>query len=310
MHHKYYFLILPYTRLELPGWGTLLNLLKIQSFHNKDERFKSLPTKIIRGKLHGYKMKLDLSDWCQRMTYFLGRYYELEVQQLLSEILSNDDRFIDIGANIGMISLCAAGLVGKNGEVECFEPNPDCVAVIQENINLNGLTNITIHPVGLSDQRGELNLNLANTHTGTATFADIGNPEKSYKVEVLIGDDVLLTNKKKIKLIKIDVEGFELHVLKGLKRTLDIFHPFLITEFVESHFQRANTTGREIKNFLFENGYTPYGITKRRKLFSSQFVLVPIKKTSECDFANDLLWIHQESFISKNIERHISKLLE
>lgn len=310
MHHKFYFLLLPITRLELPCWGTLLNFFKIITYHNKDVRFKALPTKIIRGKLHGYKMKLDLSDWCQRMTYFLGRYYELEVQQLLSVLLSKDDRFIDIGANIGMISLYAARLVGKHGQVECFEPNPDCVKIIRENISLNELNNIAIYPVGLSDEKGEMILNLETTHTGSATLAKIKNPERSYRVEVIIGDDALLTNKNIIKLIKMDVEGFEFHVLKGLKRILDTFHPYLITEFIESHFQRANTTGEEIKNFLTELGYTPYAITKKRKLFGSQFELMPTKKISGRDFANNFLWVHKETCIKKNLERHIQKLLE
>lgn len=228
------------------------------------------------------------------------------VQQLLSAILGKGDRFIDIGANIGMISLCAVRLVGERGEVECFEPNPDCVAKIRENISLNGLTNITIHPVGLSDERGKMTLNLATTHTGTATFASIENPERSYSVEVLIGDDVLLSNKNIIKLIKIDVEGFELHVLKGLKRTLDTFKPFLITEFLESHFQRANTSGKEIKNYLTGKGYIPYSISSQRGLLGVQLKLVPIKDSAESDLSNDILWIHRETSISKNLKNHIS----
>ncbi len=213
--------------------------------------------KIIRGKLHGYWMELDLSDWSERYTYFLGRNYELEVQQLLSKILEPGDRFIDVGANIGMISLHAAHLVTEIGKVDCFEPNPECVQAIKANLARNGVKHVKVFPVGLSDSNGVLQLNLTSLHTGTATMAPVEGVTKSFEVQVLIGDDVVLSDSRRVKLIKIDVEGFELHVLRGLKRSLEIYQPMLITEFVESHFQRAGTSSAEITEFLTGIGYKP-----------------------------------------------------
>ena len=138
-------LLLPITRLELPGWGRLCSAVGL--FRYDDDHWRTAPVKIIRGKLHGYRMRLRLSDWSDRMTFFLGRYYDLPTQLLMSICLRPGDRFIDIGANIGMISLLAARLVGPSGRVDSVEPNPKCIEIFREHIALNPIGNIHIHPV-------------------------------------------------------------------------------------------------------------------------------------------------------------------
>ena len=305
MYPKWTFLLLPYARLELPGWGKLLRLAKVSVSIN-DRRWSNAPIKTIRGKLHGYWMKLDLSDWSERYTYFLGRYYELEVQQLLSAILKPGDRFVDVGANIGMITLHAARLVTESGKVDCFEPNPDCVQSIRDTLARNNLKHVNVYPVGLSDRTGLLQLNLTSSHTGTATLAPVPGVTKSFDVQTLIGDDVLLADPQRMKLIKIDVEGFELHVLKGLKRALEMFQPLVITEFVEPHFQRAGTSSAEILGFLAGLGYRPYGISARRKWTRYRLQLVPLTdRFNERGDINDILWVHAQNPCGTCIDRYV-----
>ena len=304
MYPKWTLLLLPYTRLELPGWGKLLRIAKVIG-PISNSRWKNAPKKMIRGKVHGYWMILDLSDWSERFTYFLGRYYELEIQQLLSAILDPGDRFIDVGANIGMISLLAAHLVTETGKVDSFEPNPECVQAINNNLEINGIKHVNVYPVGLSDSNGIVRLNLTSLHTGTATMAHVDGVTKSFEVQVLLGDDVVVSDSKQVKLIKIDVEGFELHVLKGLKQTLQMFHPLLITEFVESQFQRAETSGAEIMSFLTEIGYKPYGISMKRKWMRYHFQLIPVLDRFNDRGVRDILWVHTQNPFGNNIENHI-----
>ena len=292
MYLKLWLLWLPYTRLELPGWG---KLKFIRSFD--DNRWSNAPTKLTKGKLHGYWMKLDLSDWSQRMTYFLGRYYELGVQQLLNVLLVPGDRFIDIGANIGMITLHAAHLVTEKGQVDCFEPNPECVEAIKGNLKLNNIKHVTVYPVGLSDSSGTLQLNLSSSHTGTATLVKIDNAIETFDVQIVVGDEIISPDSCRIKLIKIDVEGFELHVLKGLKKTLDNSKPLLITEFVESHFQRAGTSSKEIETFLKGIGYMPYGIATQRKWMRHSLKLIALDNLSNTPEIEDIFWMHSENSV-------------
>ena len=61
---------------------------------NDDLRWAQAPIVTLRGKNHGYQMRLDLSDWSQRLTYFLGRYYELGVQRVLDVTLKPGARFV------------------------------------------------------------------------------------------------------------------------------------------------------------------------------------------------------------------------
>lgn len=300
MRMEWTFFLLPYTRLELPGWGKLLRFANV-AVPIDDTLWNEAPKKIIRGKLHGYWMQLDLADWSERYTYFLGRYYELEVQQLLSEILKPGDRFVDVGGNIGMITLCAAHLVTEKGRVDCFEPNPECVQSINDSLARNDIKHVKVFPVGLSDSDGVLQLNLTSLHTGTATMAPVEGISKSFAVQVLVGDDVVLSDPMRVKLIKIDVEGFELHVLKGLKRSLEIHQPMLIIEFVESHFRRAGTSGEEITKFLTEIGYQPYGISSKRKWMKYRLKLVPIMDQLNDGEVRDILWVHAQNSFNKEL---------
>jgi FkbM family methyltransferase len=259
------FLVLPYTRAELPGWGYLL---KVAGFgaalggpHTMPESFKALPPAMVRGKLHGFTMKLDRSDWAQACTYFLGRYYELGVQRVLNQLLREGDVFVDVGA-IGMVALHARFLVGATGRVICFEPNPACAASIVEHAAINRLLNIDVRRSALSDVAGTLALNLPSEHTGTATLAEINDPVRCIDVLVQVGDDELRGIVPRV--IKIDVEGYEMQVLRGLAGTLSEHKPYLVTELIDEYLVRAGSSVSEVAAFLLNLGYKPFGIATRR----------------------------------------------
>ena len=78
----------------------------------------------------------------------------------MTQLLKPDDRFVDIGANIGMLTLKGASLVGKLGRVDSFEPNPNCCKRIRENLELNKINNVYLHEVGLSDKTDTLKLSI------------------------------------------------------------------------------------------------------------------------------------------------------
>jgi FkbM family methyltransferase len=293
MHPRLTFLLLPYTRAELPAWGKLMKWMVIgpRGSPAKPE-WQTLPAVIVRGKCHGYLMKLDRSDWAQRFTYFLGRYYELGVQRVMDVLLRPGDSFVDIGANIGMITLHARHLVGAAGRIECFEPNPECVEAIREHLRINGIENAIVHPCALSDSNGSLLLKLTSDHTGTATLAEVGSDAvRSMTVDVRIGDEMIGTVPR---LIKIDVEGFELQVLRGLRHTLSKYKPFLLTELSESLFARAGTSVAEVAGFLFDLGYAAFGIGTARKIFRHELVLSPLAPDGDFSSFTDVLWAPPE----------------
>ncbi len=281
---------LPYTRRELPGWGALLRRLHVLG-NRFDDDWQGSPTVLLRGKSHGFLMHLDLSDWAQRMTYFLGRHYELPVQRALDVILREGDHFVDIGANIGMISLHARSLIGSAGRIDCFEPIPDCAAALREHFRINGIQNATVHDCALSDQPGRQQISITSAHTGTATLAavDIAELRRAFWVDVRVGDDCIDDS---VDLIKIDVEGFELRVLKGLERVLATAQPFLITELIESQLVHAGTSVDEVADFLMCRGYAAYGLGCQRRLLRHQLRLLPmVRGNRNSGGIQDVLWV-------------------
>lgn len=293
MHPRLSFLALPLTRAEVPKWPKVIEMVSA----DWDERLKGAwreHAKVVaRGKRHRQLMNLDLADWSDRMTFFLGRYYELGVLETLDLLLRRGDRFVDIGANIGMITLHARSLVGDDGRIDCFEPNPDCVAAIRANLALNAITNVVIHPCGLADHAGPMNLHLTSEHSGTATLADPGDDTvREFSVDVQIGDEVL---QEPPRAIKIDVEGFELQVLRGLRRTLADSAPFVITEVIESQLARAGASTSDLIELFVGQGYRAFGIgLVRNNRFRHHMVLNPIDSVADFAPFKDILWSHRD----------------
>ena len=113
----------PYVRRELPGWGKVLSLV---AGYQRDWMWQGAPEKIVTGKLHGYKMHLALDGWwADRSTYFLDRWYDLETQLVLRDLVKPGSTVVDVGANRGMFALTASHTVGPTLAVlSVLEPNP------------------------------------------------------------------------------------------------------------------------------------------------------------------------------------------
>lgn len=294
------FLILPYIRLELPGWGKLLEILRISYIY--EELWKDAPTKTIRGKMHGYVMNLDLSNWSERLTYFIGRFYELPLQLIIKNYLKPGDVFVDIGANIGMITLTAAKYVGENGIVHSFEPNPEAYEKLNEVVTINQLKQVKLYQLGLSNQNTELTLSMITEHTGMGTFASVAekdqhNVTKKYKLPVYCGDEVLIDKLSENCLIKIDVEGFEPYVIEGLSGTIERYLPAIVTEAVKSHLQRVGYTLDDFYGKLKAYGYKPFQIGAKRNYFLVDTLRLK-EITTDYPERADIIWLHRDNKIS------------
>ncbi len=293
------FLVRPYFLSELPGWGRLWRALGISGLDNTDPRWRQAPSRTIRGKLHGLRMKLELSDDVDRSTYFLGRYYDLEIQLMLDALLRSGDTFIDIGANIGNHVLHAAARVGSTGRVIAFEPQPACCQRLRENVEVNGLTNVELHEMALSDEPGELTLKVLGGGTIMATFA--ADPEvdtwvrQEIVVPVGVGDEQIPETLAGRVVVKIDVEGFELFVARGLVETIARHRPFILIEFEPRYFERAGVKQQDVLDFFQQRGYRAYDIALRKSLLSrGRLKLTPVDTLAELaalEGTIDLLWV-------------------
>lgn len=137
--------------------------------------------------------------------------------------------FLDVGANVGKYTLRAAILVGESGKIVAIEPNKDNFRVLVKNIELNKLRNCIPFNMAASSTDGEVTLFLGPNSARHSIVQDFG--KGSYKIRTRALDNVLNeTGIEKVDIIKIDVEGAELEVLKGLNMTLKKENPLIIIE--------------------------------------------------------------------------------
>ncbi|TAL20123.1 MAG: FkbM family methyltransferase [Aquabacterium sp.] len=164
---------------------------------------------------------------------------------------------LDVGGNIGNHSMYFARRFRK---VIAFEPNPPVAKIFEANCLLNGIRNVELIQVGLGEQPARLTfVSNAGDNIGGSGF--IGGSARESDGEVIElpierGDDVLAQRQlgARVGLLKIDVEGFELFALRGLRDTLVRDQPFVL---FESH-GNSDSGGKAVMNFLRECGYRQF----------------------------------------------------
>jgi FkbM family methyltransferase len=279
----------PYIGRELPGWGRLYSAFV--GDYRADHKWAWLGTRWVRGKLHGYEMQLDLGHWSNRQTFFLRRLYDLPTQLILKKLLKAGDIFVDIGANQGGMSLLACRLVGPTGGVISFEPNPRPREIFRANIERNVISNISLLPFGLGDRDGTLQLTVPRINSGEGSFGKSNYKPEDIDVvqcDIRCGDEIL--SETTPALIKIDVEGFELHVLKGLNATISRTHPPIIMEMISGHLTNCGTKLEDLVSFMISHRYQPFGAGLQRSWFRHDLKLSKISFGSNIEA--DVLWIH------------------
>lgn len=135
--------------------------------------------------------------------------------------LDSDDCFYDIGAGFGLYSVFLSKSIGEKGRIIAFEPQLDVYGRLLENLRLNEIHNVQAFRVALSDSAGE---GAIQTHDGSAgrIVSEGGrSPLPREHIHIVQGDDFISRQALSLpKLVKIDVEGHEYAVIKGLTRTL------------------------------------------------------------------------------------------
>lgn len=148
--------------------------------------------------------------------------YQAPAMHVIESSLRKGDTFLDIGSNIGLISLLAAATVGPTGKVCAFEPEPDTFAVLTRNIEINAFDNIQTNNYALGSNQGKENIFRELHNRAAASLVGprgntIGGKEVLIKtLDAFVNDNITGL----VRMIKINVQGWELEVLKGAKTFL------------------------------------------------------------------------------------------
>ena len=210
--------------------------------------------RIITDTKHGFLMALDDMDLIQRIILFEGEY-EPEVTELLRASFCPSDVFYDIGANIGYYS-CLAAATGVETIVS-VEPDPINIAVLSLNMALNGFDaqRLLVVDAALSDVSG--NATFYRSHVANTGMSGLNSRHSvaSFKVNVKTLDELLLELKGQFPtVLKIDVEGWELNVLRGAERLLKETPPKLI--IFEAQPDLLDGTEKPLPSYFSKLGYS------------------------------------------------------
>lgn len=197
------------------------------------------------------------------VTILRTREWQPEIWHAMAPELTEGSVFLDVGAHIGYFSLKGAVAVGKSGRVIAFEPNPETLALLRDNVAASNAGNVTVEPIACADRDQMLTLYAAGIiNTGMSSLArdnanvTIEGP-KPYTVRGRPIDDVVRElNLSRVDAIKIDVEGAELLVLRGTVNTLKRFHPKLVIELVPEQLASFKATPDEVRALIRGAGYT------------------------------------------------------
>ncbi len=246
--------------------------------NNKDAKLKTL-FRLVWWKVNQIFFKLpvivDLKPGVKYIAYpdssfgglvvytRLPEYYEMKY---FDSIIQPSDIVIDIGVHMGDYSLLAASRI-NTGHVLSFEPSREALRVFNLNITINKYEEkITVYPVVASAQNGYVDF-VDNTRSEISHIQFERSLEKTSKTKTVKIDDILSKKTyKKVKIAKIDVEGAELFVLRGMEKSLSghVIEQILVE--INSDCKNYGFTPEETINYLRSFGYKLYFFAENGKL--------------------------------------------
>ncbi|MCA0431405.1 MAG: FkbM family methyltransferase [Bacteroidetes bacterium] len=203
----------------------------------------------------GINLKLDIHDYVGHYHYFGLKDIE---QTNLMRLIKPGDFVIDIGTNYGTTLLQFANLIGVNGKTFGFEPDPINFEICNQNIQLNHFTNLSVENIGLGNKEAEVNLVVdVDSNRGGNRISENIIGKESYQIKIVKFDNWVLDKMlNKINLIKIDVEGYEMEVLKGAENSIKKYKPILFIELDDNNLKQQNSSAKEVISYLISLNYS------------------------------------------------------
>ena len=158
--------------------------------------------------------------------------YSIKEKLLLNQVLHNGDSVIEVGANIGALTIPISKMIGDKGKIYAIEPIRISFQTLCGNVSINSCTNAYCYQYGISDKKQTLKTKAIN-HNSILNYGNIEIeklPEGNEIIEVTTLDNLLFKEIENLRLIKIDVEGMEIEVIWGADKIIKRFRPILYVE--------------------------------------------------------------------------------
>ena len=229
----------------------------------KDYSLSNLQTDY--AEVFGNKLFLSKKGLALSISHY-GTYEELE-SKIMEEKIEMGNIVVDVGANIGLHTLNMARIVGNTGQVFAFEPDPSNFEILKKNVKINNYKNIILEQKAVGDKHGRTTLYQSDHPGKHRIFPQTEQAKGQVQVELTNLDNYFDFDMiDKINFIKIDVEGMEFGVLKGMKNILKNNKNIkILFEFVPKDTMEAGFIPIELLNYLTSNGFKLYCMDEKTK---------------------------------------------
>jgi FkbM family methyltransferase len=212
----------------------------------------------------GLRLRCDLRDELSRVVYYRGSV-DRAVERWLATWLRPGDLYVDVGAHIGSIVSLAASAVGPTGRIVAFEPSPDTLAKLRQAVNESGWTNIEVRPEAIGAAAGTAEILAPLDHWAhqacRASLVPASGLGGGVRVPTVSLDEAFGDGGRRIRLLKIDVEGHERSVLRGARQLLSGRRcDAVLLELNPGALAGAGATVDDLVADMDEAGYEPFRV--------------------------------------------------
>lgn len=240
------------------------------------------------------KLIVPQDDYVGRSIKYFGDL-DRKITWVVRRVLRPGDTALDIGANLGLLSFKMLEQVGEEGKVISFEPQSRMARYIERSISHNGIGNLSLQNIGLGDREGSLRLAIPEHNAGAASFV-AGKEGRFEEVPVTTLDAFYRGHGlRDVRLIKIDVEGFEAQVFKGGEEFFTVVKPDVIV--FEENDRSADIP--ESVSLVRSLGYEVYSLPK-------SLLSVKLETYRSAANAHDFVAVHQDA--SADLRRRLGIL--
>ena len=228
--------------------------------------------RIILVPVQEHKMYVDIGDMGDLTPALVSSgIYDQQMTEVIKSIITRGMVCLDIGAMIGYFTLIMARLVGEEGKIFAFEPEPHNFDLLVKNIAMNGYDNITAAPKAISNKNEKTELFLDRINLGSHSLVTPGENTHTLgkdiiKVEAQTLDSLFRDYDGKIDFVKIDAGGAETAVLEGMENVINKNKDLMIiTQFQPGPLVTFGSSPEEFLNKLLHHGFNLYNIDEKKQ---------------------------------------------
>jgi FkbM family methyltransferase len=206
--------------------------------------------------------------------------------KVIHSLIEHGQTVLDIGANIGFYTDIFSNIVGSDGKVHAFEP--DILNYSHLKKIFGRKNNVILQQKAISERTEPLKIFTSKLLNVDHRTYPIEQFETSYDIEAISIDDYV-AEVFKVDFIKMDIQGHELKALRGMKKTLDLFKPILLTEFWPSGLKQAGDSAGDYLSLVQSYGYSIYQLENGIVSNFRREIIPDLEQKGDFGFINILL---------------------